>query len=42
MNISQIDTLEAIIDGDTIVPGMSFVLPAGVGTTQYYNPSTKK
>lgn len=41
MNISAIDTLEAILDGDTIVPGMSFVLPAGVGTTQYYNPSTK-
>lgn len=42
MNISAIDTLEAILDGDTIVPGMSFVLPAGVGTTQYYNPSTGK
>lgn len=41
MNISAIDTLEAILDGDTIVPGMSFVLPSGVGTTQYYNPSTK-
>ncbi|EJX03098.1 hypothetical protein EVA_08789 [gut metagenome] len=41
MNISAIDTLEAILDGDTIVPGMSFVLPAGVGTTQYYNPSTE-
>ena len=41
MNISTIDTLEAIVAGDTIVPGMSFVLPTGVGTTQYYNPSTK-
>lgn len=41
MNISAIDTLEAIVDGDTIVPSMSFVLPTGVGTTQYYNPSTK-
>ncbi len=40
MDISAIDTLEAIVDGDTIVPGMNFVLPAGVGTTQYYNPST--
>lgn len=40
MNISAIDTLEAIVDGDTIVPGMSVVLPSGVGTTQYYNPST--
>ena len=37
---SAIDALEAIVDGDTIVPGMNFVLPAGVGTTQYYNPST--
>ena len=40
MNISAIDTLEAIVDGDTIVPGMNVVLPAGVGTTQYFNPST--
>lgn len=40
MEISAIDTLEAILDGDTIVPGMNFVLPAGVGKTQYYNPST--
>jgi hypothetical protein len=39
MNISAIDTLECIADGDTIVPGMSYALPAGVGTTQYYNPS---
>ncbi len=39
MNISAIDTLECIADGDTIVPGMSFALPVGVGTTQYYNPS---
>ena len=37
---SAIDALEAIVDGDTIVPGMNFVLPTGVGTTQYYNPST--
>lgn len=37
---SAIDALEAIVDGDTIVPGMNFVLPSGVGTTQYYNPST--
>lgn len=42
MDISAIDTLEAIIDGDTIVPGMNFVLPSGVGTTQYYNPSTEE
>lgn len=42
MNISAIDALEAIVDGDTIVPGMNFVLPSGVGTTQYYNPSTGK
>lgn len=41
MDISAIDTLEAIVDGDTIVPGMNFVLPSGVGKTQYYNPSTK-
>lgn len=41
-NISAIDALEAIVDGDTIVPGMNFVLPSGVGTTQYYNPSTGK
>lgn len=41
MNISAIDALEAIVDGDTIVPGMNFVLPTGVGKTQYYNPSTK-
>lgn len=41
MDISAIDTLEAIIDGDTVVPGMNFVLPAGIGKTQYYNPSTK-
>ena len=34
MNISAIDALEAIVDGDTIVPGMNFVLPSGVGTTQ--------
>lgn len=40
MDISAIDTLEAIVDGDTIVPGMNFVLPAGVGKTQYFNPST--
>lgn len=40
MNISAIDTLEVIVDGDTIVPGMNFVLPSGVGKTQYYNPST--
>ncbi|MBO7267538.1 MAG: hypothetical protein J6V12_07215 [Bacteroidaceae bacterium] len=40
MNISAIDSLEAIVDGDTVVPGMNFVLPAGVGTTQYYSPST--
>lgn len=42
MEISAIDTLEAIVDGDTIVPGMSFVLPDGIGKTQYYNPSTKE
>ena len=24
MDISAIDTLEAIVDGDTIVPGMNF------------------
>jgi hypothetical protein len=41
MDISAIDTLEAIVDGDTLVPGMSFVLPAGVGKTQFYDPSTK-
>ena len=35
MDISAIDTLEAIIDGDTVVPGMNFVLPAGIGKTQY-------
>jgi hypothetical protein len=40
MEISAIDTLEVLVDGDTIVPGMQFVLPAGVGKTQYYNPST--
>lgn len=40
MEISAIDTLEAIVDGDTIVPGMSFVLPDGIGKTQYFNPST--
>ncbi len=40
MDISAIDTLEAIVDGDTIVPGMNFALPSGVGTTQYFNPST--
>ncbi len=40
MNISAIDTLEAIVDGDTIVPVMNYVLPSGVGRTQYYNPST--
>jgi hypothetical protein len=39
-NISAIDHLEAIVDGDTIVPGMKLVLPTGVGSTQYYNPST--
>jgi hypothetical protein len=38
---SAIDTLQAIVDGDTIVPRMGFSLPSGVGTTQYYNPSTK-
>lgn len=42
MDISAIDTLEAIVDGDTIVPGMNFVLPAGVGKTQYFNPSTNE
>ena len=42
MNISAIDSLEAIVDGDTIVPGMNFVLPSGVGKTQYYNPSNKE
>jgi hypothetical protein len=39
-SISAIDHLEAIIDGDTVVPGMNLVLPAGVGSTQYFNPST--
>lgn len=42
MDISAIDTLEAIVDGDTIVPGMGYVMPSGTkSTTQYYNPSTK-
>lgn len=40
MYISAIDTLQAIVDGDTIVPGMNFVLPTGIGRTLYYNPST--
>jgi hypothetical protein len=39
--ISAIDTLECVVDGDTIVPRMAFVMGAGVGTTQYYNPTTK-
>lgn len=42
MNISAIDVLELIDDGDTVVPGMTFALPEGVGTTQYFNPSTNK
>ena len=42
MYISAIDTLQAVVDGDTIVPGMNFVLPAGVGRTLYYNPSTRE
>ncbi len=37
---SAIDTLVAIVDGDTIVPGMGVVLPTGVGLTQYYDPET--
>lgn len=42
MYISAIDTLQAVVDGDTIVPGMNFVLPAGVGRTLYFNPSTRQ
>lgn len=42
MYISAIDTLQAVVDGDTIVPGMNFVLPIGVGRTLYYNPSTHR
>jgi hypothetical protein len=42
MYISAIDTLECLEDGDTIVPGMSFALPEGVGTTQYYNPNNQQ
>jgi hypothetical protein len=38
--ISAIDTLEAIVDGDTIVPGMSYKSPSGIGLTQFYNPQT--
>jgi hypothetical protein len=38
--ISAIDTLEAIVDGDTIVPGMSYSSPSGIGLTQFYNPQT--
>lgn len=42
MNISAIDSLVAIVDGDTIVPGIGYVMPSGAkSTTQYYNPSTK-
>lgn len=40
INVHAIDTLECISDGETIVPGMGFVLPDGIGTTQYYDPST--
>ena len=37
--ISAIDHLECIIDGDTLVPGMGYVLPTGVGLTQFVNIS---
>lgn len=40
MDISAIDSLECIIDGDTIVPVMNEVLPSDVGKTQFFNPST--
>lgn len=40
--ISAIDTLEAIVDGDTIVPGMSYSSPKGVGLIQFYNPQTNE
>jgi predicted RNA-binding protein with TRAM domain len=42
MQVNNIETLIYISDGDTIVPGMEFVLSNGIGTTQYYNPNTGK
>lgn len=34
--------MECVADGDTIVPGMTFALPVGIGTTQYFNPSSNE